>query len=156
MQVREVVVGTDHRGRPMTMYYFHVEEVLASMRVEPTLRDHWVTRAEPEHADVEVRLCNCRGPCQVQRTGPCKKASTPGNPHGVRTAVGERVYLHAMDSDMAIDAQRRMVQSGHPVEDPKNVPVMVVTGEDKVRGGGGLPRSVSLCLPPPSAGGLPI
>jgi len=133
MQVREVVVGTDHRGRPMTMYYFHVEEVLASMRVEPTLRDHWVTRAEPEFADVQVRLCSCKGPCQVQRDGPCKKDSTPGDAHGVRTVVGERVYLHAMDSDMAIDAQRRMVQSGHLVEDPKNVPVIVVTGEDKVR-----------------------
>ena len=46
----------------------------------------------------------------------------------------QRVYLHAMDSDLAIDAQRRMQLAGHTTADPKNVPCVLMTGEDKVWG----------------------
>ena len=100
MRPREVRVGQDYHGRPYTMTYFHVEEVLASMRTEATLRDHWIDRARAEFADVEQRLCTCTGPCQP----PCTK---PDPNHGFATQR-ERVYLHAMDSDVALDAQRRM------------------------------------------------
>ena len=34
MRPRQVTVGEDYHGRPYTMTYFHVEEVLASMRTE--------------------------------------------------------------------------------------------------------------------------
>ena len=82
MRVRQVTVGTDHRGRPHTMHYFHVEEVLASMRTEPTLRDHWVTRAEAKHADVERRVCDCKRPGEP----PCTKEPSRGKAHGIEVA----------------------------------------------------------------------
>ena len=126
MRPREVTVGQDYHGRPYTMTYFHVEEVLASMRTEATLRDHWVDRAHPVFAVQQQPLCSCCGPCEP----PCTKA---GPNHGVGP-VHTRVYLHAMDSDIAIDAQRRMQANGHSLADPKNGVCVVMTGEDKVHG----------------------
>ena len=130
MKVREVTVGTDYHGRPYKMVYFHAEEVLASMRTEGTLRDHWVDRAEPRFADVERRVCTCERPCDP----PCTKPSTAHHPHGV-VVEHQRVFLHTMDSDAAIDAQRRMEAAGHTIKDPKNGPCIIMSGEDKVRGG---------------------
>ena len=131
MKVREVLVGQDFHGRPLTMVYFNVEEVLASMRTEATLRDHWVDRAAPQYVAVERRLCRCKGPHEP----PCTKPSTDAHPHGVRTTT-ERAYHHCMDSKAAVDAQRRMRDYGHSTEDPKNVPCILICYMDKVHGGG--------------------
>ena len=136
MQVREVVVGHDYRGRPLTMVYFNIEEILASMRTEATLRGHWIDRAAPRYATVQRRVCTCTGP----REPPCTKPSTPGRPHGVRQTT-ERVYLHCMDCEVAVDAQRRMQDNGHSILDPRNVPCILIGGLDKVHffGGGHIP-----------------
>ena len=128
MTWREVEVGTDYLGRPYKLGYFHVEEILASMRTEPTLRDHWVDRAEPNMQDVKWRVCGCKG----LRQGPCTKPDTDKKRHGVRTAR-ERVYHHPMDCDAAIDAQRKMEHAGHTTADPLNVPTVLLTGEDKAK-----------------------
>ena len=128
MTWREVEVGKDYRGRPYLMGYFHVEEVLASMRTEPTLRDHWVTRAAHNMQEVTWRVCRCTRPCEA----PCGKATTPQKPHGARSAR-ERVYHHPMDCDAAIDAQRKMQAAGHSDRDPLNVPTVLLTGEDKAK-----------------------
>ena len=129
MEWRTVVVGYDYRDRPIVMGYFHVEEVLASMATEPTLRGHWITRAEARYEDVEHRVCQCTRLCDP----PCTKASTDGGAqHGVRT-TRQRVYQHAMDCDAAIDAQRRMEAAQRNMRDPKNWLLMAGGGLDKAK-----------------------
>ena len=131
MKVRRITVGQDYHNRPYHMHYFHVEEVLASMRTEATLRAQWIDRAEAKYADVERRLCRCKRPCEEA----CAKPSTANKPHGVAVDHNQRVYLHAMDCDVAIDAQRRMEQASHFQQNAKNGVCVLMSGEDKVRAG---------------------
>ena len=110
------------------MGYFNVEEVLASMRTEATLRDHWITRAEEVKQTVTWRVCRCTRPCDP----PCTKANTETQQHGERSGRA-RVYKHCMNSNAAIAAQAAMVKAGHPTADPKNEPLIVLSGTDKCK-----------------------
>ena len=118
MEWREVVVGHDYRGQPYTMGYFHLEEVLASMRTQPSLRDHWRTRSQPVHRTVQEP--------------PCGKGPMGCHKHRGRSAT-KRVYHHPMDCRIGEDAERRMQAAGHTIADPRNVPVVLMTGEDKAK-----------------------
>jgi len=105
-----------------------LEELVATMATEPTLRDEWVTRAEAQVEEVTWRVCHCTRPHEP----PCTKPDTDSKQHGTATAQ-RPVVDHCMSGKIAMDAQRRMVLAQHTTDDPLNWPGIIMTGEDKAK-----------------------